>query len=185
MTDDLKKLEQCMMQATAPCDAAQDAVDAETDSLRLGWFAFGELLEATGPKSAPQPPWLSLPPARQRASRWPIATACLAATVLIAVVISLLTNDLTPTADLPTSGTNVAGNSGKGHGIVQPNLAEESSTPLGDAELAWDDSLDNRIESAADDILQAQQDQFALASTSIVIQDQLESLKWDIEESPL
>ena len=181
MTDDLKALERRLEQATARQCSGEDSLEPETAGLRAGWLALGELLEAAQPQV--DPPLPRLPPlrAQRRRRRLPVAIAALAASLLIAVTFAWHARWTKPAATPLPQRLEVAQNGPK----PGSSAVKQASTAPSDAELAWESSLDQEIETAGQAIRQLQQDQLASATSSGRLQYQLENLRKDIDESPL
>jgi hypothetical protein len=199
MTDELRQLEQRLEQATAQCSRSEAPLEPETAALREGWLAFGELLEAAQEVSQqrlPSPPapttsWCPpqagegssaasvLPQAGVR-SRWlPITMVALAASVLIALVVAWHVGSMKPIA-IP-SVPEIA----KSHPAPPAPAGKQTPIAAVEVEIAWDDSLDQKIEQTGWEVAQVQQDWLAAAAPSGLVQYQLEQVKKDIEDSPL
>jgi hypothetical protein len=191
MTDDVRELERRMQQATAPCFEAGTELDPEIASLRAGWLALEELLVVA--QSQVEPPMCCVPfvPTPRR-KRWMLMRlAALAASLLITVtVISYLAGKKPTTSDL-ANAKPAATPAQHEPAVAQiprtPDSPAPQKTPAvaSKAELAWNDSFDQEIESAGWAVRQAQLDRYAFASKSGQMQYQLEDLKKEIEDSSL
>lgn len=184
MTDDRDEFQRRLEQATSRTAPADDAWGPETASLRAGWLALGELLEATGPQG--DLPWSGMPaddPLRRKRPRAVglMGLAALAASALIAAAIAwhasgLKTPRASPPPSAPVAGTN-----------PQPTGTPTPRTPVAAAEShsSWDAGLDDDLERAGRAILQAEQDQLAFVTRPSQVHYQLENLKRDLENGPL
>jgi hypothetical protein len=182
--DDLEELKRRMEQATKRRGLADDSLDPETASLRAGWLALGDLLEAAQPRNEPLLGCAPLTPRIRHGHWWLVRVATLAALVLIAVTVISFVPRARPTIAPFPRLSDVAG------GSVRPGSSSPESTPVvsdnaENAEIAWDDSLDEEVELAGQAIRQAQIGQLALVSTSGQIQYELESLRKEIEGNSL
>ena len=206
MSDEQSELHRRLEQATARHAAADDEpMDPETAALRAGWLALGDLLEAAQPQIGPVVERLPLPPARRR-KRWlPLAIAALAASVIVALASSWLASGTKPPAVSPAPAPEIAKTNHPAPAVSSvpavspppvPVIVEKSPTPAvspvhqspalsPDADLAWDNSLDEDIELAGRAILQARQDQLASTAAPGRVQYQLENLKKNIEDNSL
>ena len=103
MKEDTKKIEEQLEKATAPGDTLDAALDAETKSLREGWLALGQLIEAVQPPSA-GPPELQYPtqaaPIQRRkllGRKTLAALAALAASLVVAAIVTRHYLEFAPT----------------------------------------------------------------------------------------
>ena len=108
--------------------------------------------------------------------------------MLIAAAIAWSMRSTEPKGESAPGLSEIATNGGKtAPSTIHPTPAVKTSrkpAASGNVE-SWDDSLDQEIEMAGLAIHQVQQEQLASAAASGRVEYQLESLKKDIEDSPL
>lgn len=183
MSDDLKKLQDCLERATA-AECSSDAFeDAETALLREGWLALGQLLEAAHP--APAGP-LELPQAAECKPNvhWRLAgAAAVAAALGVGVALAWKLH-----------GDGVAGGALRPNELVvvdvepvEPSVAGPRQVPpLSSAsKLAWDDPLDDEIALAAQEVVRIEQDWSSLGDPFGPVYRGLEEMEKDLNQSPL
>ncbi len=180
MTDDLGELERRLELATARRCPAEDSLEPETAGLRAAWLTLGDVLEAAQPQVAL--PLKRLPSPAKPYRRWLAATvAAMAASVLIVVTATWYVRGTKPTTTVSPSPAAIADNSRATPSPVKKQAGAASR----DAELAWDDSLDQEIAAASQAIALAQRDQFASAPASNRVQYQMETLGKELDNNPL
>jgi hypothetical protein len=191
MKDDLRQLEAQLEQATAPGFLLGENLPPDTASLRSGWLALGSLLDAAQEETPL--PLSELPPSPVRRSNraLPLVLAALAASLLVTVTILAHLRGEKP---LPASFSQPSGivrnsaspNSNKAAVAIAEQKQTEIDRPFfANEELAWNDSLDDEVESARQAFRHSQQEDFVLASASSEVQYQLETLQIEIDESSL
>ena len=167
MSDELSKLQRQLEQATAAECPPDAPLDAETASLREGWLALGQLLEAAQP-ALDEPLELPQLPRRRAPARWKlVGIAVLAASLLVGATLawSLMRarqpGGLSPPPDE----------------LASPNVKQD--------ELHWDDSLDEEIALAGQQLVRIQQDWYYLDDPFGPVQHGLEQVAEDIEDDTL
>jgi len=199
MNDDLTGLEQMLEQTTAPSDAPQRDLDPESESLREAWLAFGRLLQAAQPRdSVPlgdSVPLLRRSSARQNrhsllgsrqavahaSKKYGLVAAALAASLLIALnVFRTWNGPATPAGVVPTAG-NVAAAKG-----AKPSTAlAQTPAPPAANDLRWDDSFDQQIAEAGQEMTLAQSDLAHAVDAGDLLRYQLRQTEQDFEKSKL
>ena len=180
MSNELKKLQQQLERATAaecPSDAAQDA---ETASLREGWVALGQLLEAAHSGFA-EPLRLAEPPERASRIRFRLAmAAAAAASLLVGVTLAWKLSGNGEPSGLSRPSQAIAVNVERS--VAGPEQARRVPTSNG---LEWDDSLDQQIALAAQEVVRIQQDWNHLGDAFSTVHRGLEEMEEDLDQSPL
>ena len=175
MSEDIKKIEEQLEKATASDDTLDAALDAETTSLREGWLALGQLIEAARPPST-RPPELQYPTQaallqqRKLLGLKSLATlAALAASLVVAAIVtlSLVEDQADAVKDRPE--------------ITQ---VERSSTDADDV-LAWDCSLDTEIAAAGQEMLRIQADSYASYDTASALYYRIQQMQQDLSDNTL
>ncbi len=175
MREDIEKIEEQLEKATASGDTIDAGLDAEATSLREGWLALGQLIEAAQPSSA-GPPELQYPtqaaPLQRRKliGRKTLATlAVLAASLLVAAIVtlSLVEDQADAVKDRP-----------------QITQVKRSTTDTDDV-LAWDCSLDTEITAAGQEMLRIQADRYALDDTSSALYYRIQQMRQDLSDNTL
>jgi len=181
MNRDLKTLERQLESATSREIPPNASLDQETASLREAWLAFGQLLEAAQPGSDQAMGLLRDPPARRR-RRWLLATVVgLAASLLVAAMITWSGRRTGPAVVLTGPPVDVAVKRAE-----QSAPAEKPSSPAGSGSaLAWDDALDKEIIVAGQAVVSADQDWTHLAGAGTTLRYGLEEVQKDIENNAL
>ena len=198
MSEDIKKIEEQLEKATAPGESIDAALDAETKSLREGWLALGQLIEAAQPPSAGRPE-LQYPtqpaPLQRRKSAAPKTLFALAALAVSLLVAALLTWSLFDGSGL---------NGRQDQQIVQdeqiekqsPSTTEkapptaivkdeqEQTDSAGDA-LDWDAPLDTEIAAAGQEMLRIRSDWYASDDTSSAIYYRMQQMRQDLSDNTL
>ncbi len=198
MSEDIKKLEERLEKATAPGDTIDVGLDAETTSLREGWLALGQLLEAAQPPSAGPPelqyPTPASPLRRRKPAAWktPAALAALAASLLVAALLTW--------SFVGESGVNGR----QDQQIVQDEKIEtqspaaienvpptalvkderQPSDSAGD-DLDWDAPLDTAITAAGQEMLRIQADWYASDDTSSSLYYRMQQMRKDLSDNTL
>lgn len=168
MSDELSKLQRQLEQATAADCPPEVPLDAETASMREGWLALGQLLEAAQP-APDEPPKLRPIPRRTARTRWRLAgIAGLAASLVIGVTLgwSLIVLRHSGSPSPPRGGV-------ASQDMKQPD------------ELNWDDSLDQQIAQAGRQLISIQQDWYHLDDAFGPVHDGMEQMEKDIDDSTL
>jgi hypothetical protein len=189
MNDDLTGLEQMLQRATAPTDAPQDDLDADSKSLREAWLAFGQLLDAAQPPdSAPRcdsvPPCDSVPLLRRSSAgrKYGLVAAALAASLLVAGSVYWSWGGRVAPSAAIAKANNVA--------VVQGAKVNKltagpfpAASPAND--LRWDDTLDQQIADAGNDVALAQSDLAHAFDTTDLVRYRLQQAQQDIEKNKL
>jgi len=192
MTDDLRELEAQLEQATRRGSDLGDNLPPETAALRAGWLALEGLLDAA--QTETQLPLSQLPPAPARHFRRVLvaAVAALAASVLIAATMTTYFRNVGPIRGSISESSGIASNGGDASEpqrqqvvFVEPKQEEPDQAVGGNGEIAWDDSLDDEVESVRQAFRHTQHEDFALASAASDVQYQLELLQIELDESSL
>ena len=182
MNDRTHELERRLQQATAPegpPDKSMDtaSMDAETASLREGWLAFGQLLEAAQPMSDASALEELLPSPQaapgKASSRWKASlAAALAASLVIGA--TLAWNLMSKRADIAVEDTD--------NKTPQPApiIAEDTVD-----ELQWDDSLDDRLALVSQEIMRVEGDWDCLDDAFSPAWKGIDQVDQDIEEGTL
>ena len=180
MSDELFELERRLTAATAPECPAYLLSDAETAAMREGWLALGELLEAAQPM-LDEPVRLPEPPNRRLSARWKLAaTAALAATVLLGVMLGRRFVEGNRQGGIASTPEGVA------VGVERPNApSEQPRTMPTEESLVWDDPLDEEIALAGQQIVRLQQDWGYLNDAFGPVYSGLEEMEDDLDESTL
>ncbi len=175
MSEDIKKIEEQLEKATAPDDTIDAGLDAETTSLREGWLALGQLIEAAQPTSTRQPelqyPTQAAPMQRRKllGRKTLAALVALAASLVIAAIVtqSLVEDQADAVTDRPQ--------------IAQ---VERSGTDADDV-LAWDSSLDTEIAAAGQEMLRIQADSYASYDTASALYYRIQQMQQDLSDNTL
>jgi len=198
MNDESKRLQEMLERATAPGDEMPADLDAETKSLREGWLALGKLLEdAQFASGRSLDSWRVTP--RSASRRWPLAlVAAVAASLLLAVGLTLVSRLMdrpgTAQPNPPTMARDDHPASDPGlksaTAVAQsPNTEHQTQEPetqtLNNSDLAWDNSLDEEIETVARAAALARQDWYAGAGNWRSVERGLDEIKKDIEDGTL
>ena len=182
MSEDLKKMQRSLERATAAKDAPQADLDPQTASLREAWLSFGQLLEAAQPATElPLEHWTITPPPAQK-RRWilPVA-AVLAASLLIGVV----TTWMLRTANQPQSpGPAPEQTVSTSNHIASPTREQPTAVPAVNGSQ-WDDSLDEQLAQAGQQVAYAQQDQFPGADAFGLMQYRIEQVCAEVQADNL
>ena len=173
--EDTKKIEEQLEKATASGDTLDAALDAETTSLREGWLALGQLIEAAQPPSARsaqlQYPTQAAPLQRRKLlGRKTLTTlAVLAASLVVAAIVtrSFVEDQADAVKDRP-----------------QITQVERSTTDT-DGILAWDSSLDTEIAAAGQEMLRIQADSYASDDTSSALYYRIQQMQQDLSNNTL
>ena len=186
MSEDFEKLEERLEHATAPGDAIDDSLDAETRSLREGWLALDELIEAAQPPDG-APPRLRYPVQaasveKQKPAFWktPAVLEVLAASLLVAAwaVWSLVDgqDDQKIAKDQNQDQLQIPIDN------VQPVLVKDEQTPgnrVAD-EFDWDSPIDTEIAAAGQKMLSIKADWYASADTTAAVYYNMQQMQDDL-----
>jgi len=181
VSDELNKLRRRLEQATAAERPSGVPLDAETASLREGWLALGQLLEAAQPALG-EPLKLREPVERTSRARWRRAGA-VAAALLIGVTSAwewTRSGRHDGASSMPALSSRTAADIE--HPVApskQPQLA-----PTED-ELEWNDPLDQQITLVAQEVVRVQQDWYRLDEAFSPVHRGLEQMEADLEENTL
>jgi hypothetical protein len=205
MNDDPIKLQRSLEQATSAEPLASGEMDRQIAALREAWLAFGQLLDAAAPTSAPTIVPLRTPrPARRRP--WVLAAAAaLAASLLIAVASVLMSNrPVQPIAggvaakERPQpspEGNNAI--SGQAAAKPAPKSAvaadvQREATPARQVRSApqtnqpsWDDDLDKQMAAAGKNLISLQQQWVQRSGGYEMAQFRLEQIQSDVKDNSL
>lgn len=198
MNDQSRRLQEMLERATAAGNDMPADLDAETASLREGWLALGELLEAAQPASGQSlENWkVTVRPAPRR---WPLAlVAAIAVSVLLAIGLTLAyrmrDGSSTPQPNPPAMARDDRSATGSGAGssrAVARALPSAARTPnaeqrtLNRSDLAWENSLDEEIEAVSQAAALVRQDWYAGVGHWSAIERGFEEIKKDIEDGTL
>ena len=179
MSDELEKLQRQLEEATAANDIANDdiandaanaSLDAETASLRETWLAFGELLDTANPPSD-EPIELPQVSRRKSSARWLAAAAMLAASLLVAVTLVWISTEPNQIAKPDKKET--------------PQVEQPKAIAVVADELLWDDTIDEQLAQAGQNIVQVQQDWYQLSEPFSSLQDGVSEMEDDMDQSTL
>ena len=203
MSEETKKLEEQLEKATAPGDTIDASLDAETTSLREGWLALGQLIEAAQPTSARPPlagpPELQYPaqpaPTPRRKLAGPKTLAALAALAASLLVAALLTWSFVgglfvngpQDQQIVQDQQNEAPAPATIEKVPAPVLVQDeqkSSDSAGD-DLDWDAPLDGEIAAAGQEMLRIQSDWYASDDTSSAIYYRMQQMRQDLNDNTL
>ncbi len=185
MNDELDRLKRQLERATASECPTAGSLDAETASLREGWLALGELLEAVEPPVA-EPVKLPEPaqPGR-RTGRKAVGIAALAVSLLVGLTLAGKWIRANRPGGPPTrSHTSLPE-------IVRADAEQfnANAEPLETASLAdwgeWDDPLDQQIASVAQEVVRIQQDWDQVDGAFGLLYVGMEEMAEELEQSPL
>jgi hypothetical protein len=190
VNDETDKLRRQLEAATAPGDVPDEPLDAETESLRQGWHALGRLLEAAeGPLAEPGGRWRA--PVAQRRPRWrpaTLAAVAVAASLLVAVAVAWsLRSARSGNPPLP-SPEQVASQKPAPPPTVGPDrthAARQKRAPSKAAELKWDDSLDQQLVSAGQELVRIQQQWYAQGGGIDYVRHGLNQMEEEFNDDPL
>ena len=184
MSEEQDKLRRRLERATAAGFTAAELPDAETASLREGWIALGQLLETAYPPTEQRLELPSLP--QWKAPAWwkPAAVAALAASLLVAATLawSLISTDG------PGNSSQIVEQEKKKAipPVKKESPDEPDAAPVPDPDgLKWDDSFDEQLAMAAEDVIRIQEDWYALDDAFAPVQAGLEQAAEDIESDSL
>lgn len=213
MSNEPKDLERRLEQATAPADAPDVPLDAETASLREAWLAFGQVLEAAQP--APDEPLPLRIPVVRRDSRghwWLAGSLALAASLLVMATAawSLFFSGGLPGRTSSPAGVaqsepshveqleGIAVESGMPAAPSRPSTLPPAPTPdarviaendaavdLATDELAWDDPIDEEIVLTGQVMVSIQQDWYDVDQAYGSVYQGLQQVEEDIESGTL
>jgi len=182
VSEDLERMQRSLERATSAKEAPQADMDPQTASLRKAWLAFGQLLEAAQPATdLPLDRWQTTPPpARKR--RWILpAAAVLAASLLIGVVTTwMLRAANQPQNPCPAPEQMVS----TSNHVATPTSEQPAAVPTVNGSQ-WDDSLDEQLAQAGQQMAYAQQDQFPGADAFGLVQYQIEQVRAEIQADKL
>jgi len=187
VSEDPNKLRRQLERATAAEDSP-DALDAETASLREGWLALGQLLEAAERESTEPFEW-KRPPPRLRQNRWKLAgVAALAASLLIGLTVAWsLVRKGPPNGSTATPGEVTSPE--EKESLPTPDLDEPKlavDEPTLEDELDWDDDpLDRQLASVGEEIVRIQQDWDSVDNAFEPVWHGLEQMAEDIDGETL
>lgn len=180
MSDELNELERQLERATAAECPSEALLDAETASLREGWLALGQLLEAARP-TLEEP--LELPePARPTWHvRWRLAgVAAVAASILVGLTLVWKSTGTSRPGDPSTLSDEISVDAEQ----PLPGARQARLVSIPD-ELNWDDSLDEQITLAAQEVVRIQQDWYYLDDAFGPVYHGLEQMEEDLDQSAL
>ncbi len=188
MSDHPEKLRRQMEQATAPELSPDASLDAQTQSLRRTWLAFGQLLEEGQPE-ADRPLELGPMPRRARHTGWKLAAAAaLAASLVVGVVLAWALIARTWTGGPASPAREVALPDSPQD--TEPSTVPEQPAPQTvdrdeTVQLAWDDSLDDRIAQVGQEVARSQQGWYGLDDTSGTVWQGFEEIEEDMQDDTL
>lgn len=191
MNDEARELQRRLELATAaecPPDASLDtetaSLDGETESLREGWLALGQLLEAAQP--ALDRPLKLQRPAPKRASRWSKAAAMAASLVIGVTLAWSLIAKMAVDPTQPGREIAVEGDDSKTQQPAPNDIEAEDIEPSDPSdELDWDDSLDDRIALVSQEIIRVQGDWYCLDDAFGPLRDGIDQIEQEIEDDTL
>lgn len=181
MSDELNQLRRQLEQATSAEVPPDVSLDDQTRSLRQTWLALGQLLETAQP--APDEPLQLRPmPRRTVRSRWRLAAvAVLAASLLVGVALALSWLGRTPSGQIATPKSSQDKKSARPEEEQRPPAVVEDQAD----EWDWDDSLDEQIAMAGQEVVLVQQGWHDLDDAFGSVQVGLEEIEEDIQDETL
>lgn len=190
MKPKLQTLEQQLERATASQSQPNVPLAPEAVPLHEAWLALGQLLEAAG-HSADQPVAVLVgPPPRER-RRWILAAVIgLAASLAaVATIVGTMRGIVTawtarPAESSPPATATASESPGEGRGAV---IARQQQAPVVSRRqgLAWEDTLDEEIALAGQEVIRVGQDSPRVAETSNPVRYGLERIERDIRSNSL
>jgi hypothetical protein len=179
MSADPIEEQQALERATAAADLAGAELTPETQALREGWLAFGQLLESTQPLEAPKP---ERPMPARRTRRWPLlVVVATAVCVLICMDAARIWNYMNPSEGVSPSPAAVAVTK-----ATQPAAdAKQPSEAAVVNELAWDDSLDEQIAQVGQTMIALQPSWSDRSGAFDAVQYDLQQVQKEIEGEKL
>ena len=180
MKSDWSEFELQLERATAAGQSSDVPLDPETASLREGWLALGQLLEAA--QGADDPPLELRPLRRQERTAWRVAAAAaLAASLVGAVTLAWNWVNTRHVGDQTPASTHWASRDS-----IEAKSAAQPSEPLSPgAELAWNDPLDDEIALAGQEMILVEQDWYRFDQALDAVHYGLEQMHQDLENSTL
>ena len=193
MSNDTNKLVEQLEKATAPGNAFDATLDADTRSLREGWLALDQLIEAAQPASA-CPPVVQYPTQAIASKRHGLvgtktlsAAAVLAASLLVAALVTWslverLPNDGRQNQEIVKDQPNEAQSPSAVEKAQEPVLVKDQQSPSGSSgdDFDWDASLDSEIAAAGQEMLRIQSDWYASDDTSSAIYYRMQQMQQDL-----
>jgi len=195
VNDRTNDLERRLQQATAPeCPSPElmdtELIDAETASLREGWLALGQLIEAAQPMSDASALEGLLPSPQaapcKASPRWKASlAAALAASLVIGA--TLAWNFMSKRTEIPSLPTRDIAVEDTEREAPQPlPIVEENAVaenPID--ELQWDDSLDDQLALVSREIMRIEGDWDCLDDAFSPAWEGIDQIEQDIEEDTL
>ena len=181
MNDELRQLERRLEQATARRLPDGTTLDSETAALREGWLAMAQLLEAADAASAEMAPVRPLPPAGSRRTWMAAAAAAIAASLLVGGALAWKLS----------SGGNSVEQVAKDRAPSQqpePLRAPEkdlTAFPMALPDTSSDESLDEGIARAYQELIRIEQDWHRLGSASAPLANKLEQIGQELSQSTI
>ena len=186
MNDESDKLKRQLEAATASGHLPDEALDAETASLRQGWLALGRLLEAAeSPLSEPGRGWRV--PVAKRPRRRLVTLIAVAASLLVAVTVAWVFRAKRP-ADAPLPSPGQIASNKKTPPVVEPDrtqVAQQRQTPSKVTELQWDDLLDEQLVSAGQALVRVQQQWSSQGGSFDYLRHGLNQIEEDFDDDSL
>jgi len=177
MSDELKKLERQLEEATTADCGPGAPLDAETELLRETWLAFGELLDTAYPPGD-EPIKMPPTPRREFRGRWLAAAALAAASLLIGV--TAVWNSI------ESNRNQIVKPIENNQQEIEPEQVERApETMVADADLQWDDTIDDQIALAGQSVVQIQQDWYQLSEPFDSLEEGAVNIEEDMDESTL
>jgi len=185
MHDELSQLERRLEQATSRGPVPEPPLDPEAASLREGWRVLAGLLAAADAVAPGPTPLPATPPCAKRRLWVALAVAALAASLLVGAVVAWkVVGDKTPDRNiakvLPPAKTQKQ--------KTQPAATAKQQNPTPAAPVAvpaWDDSLDESIAQARQELIRVQQDWHAIGGASLPVSTRLEEIEQELNKSTI
>ena len=181
MNEPLSQLEPRLEQATSRRLPDGTTLDSETAALREGWLAMAQLLEAADSASASAAPVRPLPPADSRRTWKAAVAAAIAASLLIGSVLAWKLS----------SGGNSVEQVAKDRAPSQqpePLRAPDrglTAFPVAVPDTSSDESLDEGIARAYQELIHIEQDWHRLGSASAPLANKLEQIGQELAQSTI
>jgi hypothetical protein len=186
VNDELKQLREQLEQATSPHSSADETLDEETARLHEGWHALGSLLEevdAAGERPLRlEKPWQQ---PRHR-GRWLVVAALSASVVIAAGIGWRVWQSSMDDGAIPAEQQIATTDQKPATPLEKTQPTQKGPPPETEvAELAWDDSLDDRIASIGLQVSHVRVNGSSSTSTYESIGLELEQMERDISDGKL
>lgn len=181
MKDEHERLHTQLERATSRNAVPESELDGETAQLRDAWNALGRLLEATSAMQEPSfDQWIPPPSSSPRRRRFmPVAVALAASLLVCAGAVWMWQADRAGQPNVASPQTVVASVSNTTQGVASFSEAGAAS------ELKWDDSFDEQLVQAQQQMIRVRQDWGSQLVAMAVVGYQWEQVRQDVEGNAL